>query len=72
MRIFKKENCSNKIRSNTFINKFGDKLTLVGRHAYEWQIIIQPTNSSITKCLIFREGRKAAQKEYKKLINQFK
>lgn len=38
-RKFLREKCQNLVR-DTFVDRIGRRLTLVGKHSYEWSIII--------------------------------
>lgn len=38
-RKFLREKCQNMVR-DTFVDRIGRRLTLVGKHSYEWSIII--------------------------------
>lgn len=60
--VFKKERCSSKVRAS-IETRFGDKITLLGTHAFEWQIAIE-SNGTI-KITSF-PNRKEATKEFNK------
>lgn len=56
---FKKENCSSKVRVMKTKDCFGFEMTLVGKHAYEWEIIIE--EDSKTKTIRFSNRIKAVE-----------
>ena len=70
MRKYNPKNCHNKLRSKTFTNKYGDKLTLIGKHANEWSVMFTPVGG-ITRCMIFRSGRNAAKKQFNLMKNAY-
>jgi len=70
-RTFNRANCKATVRSESFTNKFGDRITLVGRHSYEWEVVITPIYGP-TKCMIFREGRIPAQKYFREIKGLYK
>lgn len=56
---FKKENCSSKVRVMKTKDCFGFEMTLVGKHAYEWEIVIE--EDSKTKTIRFSNRIKAVE-----------
>lgn len=59
MRTFKKENCTSKVRKQ-FITFTGEKISLVGKHAYEWSVVRETTSIS----MMMFNNRIAAVKQY--------
>lgn len=67
MRTFKKENCTSKVRKQ-FITLTGEKISLVGKHAYEWSVVRESVNITM---LMFN-NRVAAVKLYHQLEKELK
>ena len=57
---FKKENCSSKVRVMKTKDCFGFEMTLVGKHAYEWEIVIEEDKNKI-KAFRFSNREKAIE-----------
>lgn len=57
---FKKENCSSKVRVMKTKDYFGFEMTLVGKHAYEWEIVIEEDKNKI-KAFRFSNREKAIE-----------
>jgi hypothetical protein len=60
---YTKENCSSQVRA-TIKDQYGRTITLVGRHAFEWSIVVD--NGVTVKVTTFSNSN-AAKKEFKKL-----
>ena len=60
---YTKENCSSQVRA-TIKDQYGRTITLVGRHAFEWSIVVD--NGVTVKVTTFSNSAKA-KKEFKKL-----
>lgn len=67
MRTFKKENCTSKVRKQ-FTTFTGEKISLVGKHAYEWEVVRE--TKSITMTMF--NSRIAAVKLYNQLHKELK
>lgn len=59
---YTRENCNAQVRT-TIKDQYGRTITLVGRHAFEWSIIID--NGVTVKITTFSNSSKA-KKEFKK------
>lgn len=68
-RTLHRNKCEQKVR-NSFINKFGDRITLFGKHGYEWSVGIRKSNSCFL--LITFPSRLPALAYYKLKINEYK
>lgn len=62
-RHFHRENCDSRVRA-TITDKWGRTISLLGTHAFEWEIVIE-SNGKIT-VQSFTNGDKA-RKEFKEL-----
>ena len=60
---YNKVNCSSQVRA-TIKDQYGRTVTLVGRHAFEWSIVID--NGVTVKVTTFPNS-KMAKEEFKKL-----
>lgn len=69
-RILHRNRCEQKVRSS-FTNKFGDRITLFGKHGYEWSVGVKRVNACFMSLTTFPQGRKAAMSYYKTLCNEF-
>lgn len=69
-RILHRNKCDQVMR-NSFTNKFGDRVTLFGKHGYEWSVGVKRVNSCFMALTIFPQGRKTALDYYKTLCNEF-
>lgn len=69
-RIFRQEN-ANPICRKSFTNIYGDKIGVMGRHGFEWTVVIQRSYGPC-KSVVFREGRTPALAYYKKMCEEFK
>lgn len=61
---YTRENCSSQVRA-TIKDQFGRTVTLVGRHAFEWSIVVD--NGITVKVTTFSNSSKA-KKEWKKYL----
>lgn len=60
-RVFHAENCVKKLRK-VFISKFGNKISLVGRHAFEWEVkVIKVTSPVFMNVMTFEDREKAVE-----------
>ena len=66
MRKYKRENCQVLLRK-TAITFTGKVICLIGRHAFEWTIIIED-KTKITKTIY--KDRVTALKEYNRLVHK--
>ena len=66
MRKYKRENCQVLLRK-TAITFTGKVICLIGRHAFEWTIIIED-ETKITKTVY--KDRVTALKEYNRLVHK--
>ena len=66
MRKYKRENCQVLLRK-TAITFTGKVICLIGRHAFEWTIIIED-KTKITKTVY--KDRVTALKEYNRLVHK--
>ena len=60
---YNRENCNSQVRA-TIKDQYGRTITLVGRHAFEWSIVVD--NGVTVKVTTFSNSN-AAKKEFKKL-----
>lgn len=60
---YTRENCNSQVRA-TIKDQYGRTITLVGRHAFEWSIVVD--NGVTVKVTTFSNSN-AAKKEFKKL-----
>ena len=60
---YTRENCNSQVRA-AIKDQYGRTITLVGKHAFEWSIIID--NGVTVKVTTFSNSN-AAKKEFKKL-----
>lgn len=67
MKRFRKENCTSKVRKQ-FITFTGEKISLIGTHAYEWGVVRERKNISM---MIFN-NRAAAVKLFNQLYKELK
>ena len=66
-RTFHQENCVNKIRQQ-YLNEFGDRFILIGRHAWEWEVITEKHGKMSS--MLF-ENRADATRHFENLVKQF-
>ena len=66
-RKYNRNNCTTSVRTSTQIDVFGMKITLVGKHAYEWEVVIEEKNN--IKIVSF-SSRKQAKKEFDKRLGK--
>lgn len=59
-----RENCDSTVRKKTIINFMGNKITLIGKHALEWSVVIEENDT--TRMFTFR-NREEATKEFERL-----
>lgn len=69
-RILHRGKCEQKVRSS-FINKFGDRITLFGKHGFEWSVGVKRTTNSCFLLITFPE-RASAKEYFNKLKNEYK
>ena len=66
-RKFNRSRCTTMVRTETQIDVFGMKITLVGKHAYEWEVVIEEENN--IKIISF-SSRRQARKEFRKRLGK--
>ena len=59
-KTFKRENCDNQLRA-TITDKFGRKVVLLGKYAFEWHIVLEENGRTIINT--YPNG-KIARKEF--------
>lgn len=64
---YNKNNCTTSVRTSTQIDVFGMKITLVGKHAYEWEVVIEEENN--IKIISF-SSRRQAKSEFNKRLGK--
>ena len=67
-RKFNRSRCTTMVRTETQIDVFGMKITLVGKHAYEWEVVIEEENN--IKIISFSSRRQARSEFNKRLGKQ--
>lgn len=67
-RIFKQKN-ANPVCRRSFVNRFGDIITLMGRHGFEWNVTIQRHESNMIKSVKYN-SRKEAIAYYRQMCNE--
>ena len=70
-RILHRNRCDQVMR-DSFTNKFGDRITLFGKHGYEWSVGVKRVNSCFMALTVFPTGRKTAKAFFLKLKNEYK
>ena len=59
-----RENCDSTVRKKTIINFMGNRITLIGKHALEWSVVIEENDT--TRMFTFH-NREEATKEFERL-----
>lgn len=68
-RIYKQENANPTCRKS-FTNMWGDKIAVMGRHGFEWTVVIERTYGPV-KSVVFEQGRAQALAYYHKMCKEF-
>ena len=69
-RIMHRQNCEQRARQS-FTNKFGDVIVLLGRHGFEWSVgITRASNKCLMAITSFPEGRAKALAYYKQMCKE--
>lgn len=63
MRKYNRDNCDNRLRA-IITDKWGRTVALFGKHAFEWEIVLQDNGKTIVRS--FPNGRQA-RKEFNNL-----
>lgn len=67
MKKYNPQNCTSKVRRQ-FITVTGEKISLVGKHAYEWSVV----RESVSITMMMFNNRVAAVKLYHQLEKDLK
>lgn len=63
-RVFNKDNCDNRVRA-VITDKLGRKVVLLGKHAFEWSIVLETNGKTVITTF-------PSSKEAKKEFNNYK
>ena len=70
-RILHRQNCEQRARKS-HTNRFGDVISLFGRHGFEWSVgIVRATNKCFMAVTKFPEGRAKALAYYEQMCKQY-